>query len=323
MRLPLRITNSAGSHLLRSTRGLEFTRYPLPITIMSATVRYTIYDTWAWLYNQTMGLSYAQSQLQTLDKLFLPHLQPQSQILDLCCGTGQLANLLHQRGYRVIGLDGSARMLDYARQNAPQSQFILADARDFSLEEQVDAVCSTSASLNHIMSLAELKQVFEQVYTLLPDGGIFFFDLNHHEQMQKWWKGKLAEGEINHNYAWGITPEYDSQARQGKFKVGIYQAPQNRNFNLIQPIKHLVYQLLSLKRLTRFRIGVLRNFAGWQPDWDYAEIDYPVRGYRVDEVKSALQETGFANVSVYTLDGGTVVDNNHSAYFVAKKGIRR
>lgn len=286
---------------------------------MSTSVRYTIYDTWADLYNSTMGVNYAKNQLKTLDKLLLPQLKAKCHILDLCCGTGQLVNLLDRRGYQVIGLDGSERMLDYARQNAPNNQFILADARDFNLECPLDAVCSTSASLNHVMSLEDLKQVFLQVYNALQDEGIFFFDINHHGQLDKWWNAKLAEGEINAKLGWGITPHYDSENRKGSFTVGIYQAPNKHNLNLIQLVKNLFYKVLSLKLLTRFRLKVLGNLATWQPQWNYSEIDYPVRGHTLDEVKLALEEVGFRSISVYTLDGETAIDNNHSAYFMAKK----
>ena len=38
-------------------------------------------------------------------------------LLDVCCGTGQLAVYFLERGYRVTGLDLSEHMLHYAREN--------------------------------------------------------------------------------------------------------------------------------------------------------------------------------------------------------------
>ena len=38
-------------------------------------------------------------------------------VLDLCCGTGQVALYFLERGYRVVGLDLSAAMLTYAAEN--------------------------------------------------------------------------------------------------------------------------------------------------------------------------------------------------------------
>jgi trans-aconitate methyltransferase len=73
-------------------------------------------------------------------------LQPQGNelILDLGCGTGHLTNQIAQSGARVIGLDNSPSMLTTARQNYPQLEFRLADAADFSLPEQFDAVFSNA-----------------------------------------------------------------------------------------------------------------------------------------------------------------------------------
>lgn len=281
--------------------------------------RYTKYDRWAWLYNETMGETYARNQFKTLNKLVLPKLSENSTILDLCCGTGQLVSLLEKNNYRAIGLDGSERMLEYARQNAPQNEFILNDARYFSLDSPVDGVVSTSASLNHIMSLSELKLVFQQVYNCLSDNGIFFFDINHHGQLTKWWNSNLVEGEIEPNYSWGIVPHYDAEARKGSFNVLLYQAPEKTKINPKQFGKNLLYKLLSFKRLNRFRLGVLKQFNQWQPAWQYAEIDYPVTGYTPEEVTSALKETGFTTVTVTDLDGNTTVDDNHSAYFFCQK----
>ncbi|MEO1800667.1 MAG: class I SAM-dependent methyltransferase [Cyanobacteria bacterium J06629_2] len=287
---------------------------------MTVESRYTKYDTWAWLYNLTMGSTYAETQFKTLDKILLSNLEPQIQILDLCCGTGQLTVLLSQAGYRVTGLDGSEKMLEYARQNSQSqnlaSNFILGDARSFSLDKPVDAVVSTSASLNHIMSLSELKSVFIQVNNALVDGGVFFFDINHHGQLQKWWNGSLTEGEIEPTYAWGITPYYDSQNRTGSFQVKLYQAEEINS--LSQTLKNIVYKVLSTKLFTRFRLKVLNKFAAWQPNWSYAELDYPVRGHTPEEIQQALIETGFSNISVLTLDGREL-DDNHSAYFMASK----
>ncbi|MGD1921062.1 MAG: class I SAM-dependent DNA methyltransferase [Pleurocapsa sp.] len=290
---------------------------------MTVESRYTKYDTLAWLYNLTMGSTYAETQLKTLDKILLPTLKKRSHILDLCCGTGQLAVLLGRKGYQISGLDSSEQMLKYAHKNsrhrAPQNNYILGDARDFSLSKPVDTVISTSASLNHIMSLSDLKSVFFQVNNALKQEGVFFFDINHHRQLDKWWNGRLAEGEIQKNYAWGITPYYDSQARIGSFQVKLYEAAKKNN-SLFQMGKTLFYKLLSLKILNRFRLKVLNKFSAWQPNWNYAELDYPVRGHTVEEIKQALTETGFSRISVLTLDGAEL-DDNHSAYFIAYKSV--
>ncbi len=281
--------------------------------------RYTEYDTWAWLYNQTMGPQYSASQIRPLENLLLPSVPQNAHLLDLCCGTGQLIQQLVQRGYVVTGLDGSEAMLNYAHQNAPQAEFILADARNFYLPDSFDAVFSTSASLNHIMSLEDLKAVFRSVYVTLQENGLFLFDLNHPAQMTKWWRGQVVEGEITESYAWMLTPIYNSVDNSGYFQVTLFQA-QSSHSNLF---RHLLYRILSLRWLTRFRLKVLAQFQKWQPEWQRLDMVYQVKGYDEEIVLQALKEVGFIEIRVQTIDGNTVLDNDHSAYFRCRKSSKR
>ncbi|MEO1432471.1 MAG: class I SAM-dependent methyltransferase [Cyanobacteria bacterium J06632_19] len=279
--------------------------------------RYSEYDTWAWLYNHTMGPQYGLEQLKPLEIMLLPKLPEGADLLDLCCGTGHLMQQLLEGGYKVRGLDGSEAMLNYAHQNAPEGEFILGDARTFNLPESFDGVISTSASLNHILSLEELKTVFKNVYTALKPNGLFLFDLNHAGQMRKWWKSQVAEGEIETQFAWFITPNYDTTSRMGNFRITLFEAPTTVRSK--SRWKKLLYRLLSLKLLTRFRLKVLSKFQQWEKNWQRFYITYKVRGYYPSEVQAALEEVGFTQVEVKTIDGKTELDNNHSAYFLCRK----
>ncbi|MFC1920882.1 class I SAM-dependent DNA methyltransferase [Chloroflexota bacterium] len=140
--------------------------------------RYSDYDPFARVYNQHWGNNFIPLVFPVLEENLLKYLPEGVKILDLCCGTGQLAGLLGDRGYAVTGLDGSEEMLRYARENAPSAEFILADARSFKLTEDYPVVISTFDSLNHIMTLEELTDTFRNVYSVLSENGIFFFDLN-------------------------------------------------------------------------------------------------------------------------------------------------
>jgi trans-aconitate methyltransferase len=64
-------------------------------------------------------------------------------ILDLGCGTGQLTEKIAQSGASVHGIDSSLSMAK-ARANYSQLDFAVADARDFQVEQPLDAVFSNA-----------------------------------------------------------------------------------------------------------------------------------------------------------------------------------
>ncbi|MDR5693869.1 MAG: methyltransferase domain-containing protein [Armatimonadota bacterium] len=160
--------------------------------------RYSEYDRFAWFYNRYWGVPFRNQALPVLERLLLPHIPEHGSILDLCCGTGQLAQTLAERGYQVTGIDGSEEMLRYARENAPGVELILADARSFTLPSVYYSVVSTFDSLNHIMRLEELTRVFQNVHAVLGDNGLFLFDVNTEEGYQTRWRGSFAIVQEDH-----------------------------------------------------------------------------------------------------------------------------
>jgi SAM-dependent methyltransferase len=116
-------------------------------------------------------------------------------LLDLCCGTGQLARHFLDRGYQVVGIDLSEHMLQYARENAApyvaagQVTFIQGDAAHFSLDDRVGLAVSTFDALNHLPGEAALRSCFDAVYRALDPGGTFIFDLNTRQGLLAHWNG--------------------------------------------------------------------------------------------------------------------------------------
>lgn len=149
--------------------------------------RYRDYDPFAQLYSRHWAGDYHAKAMPVLNRLLLDSLEPRCSILDLCCGDGRLAKLLHESGFQVTGLDGSEQMLAFARLRAPEVTFLAADARDFALAQPFDAVISTGDSMNHLLSRNELRKVFRNVYANLKPGGWFAFDMNRIEAFRDLW----------------------------------------------------------------------------------------------------------------------------------------
>jgi SAM-dependent methyltransferase len=120
-------------------------------------------------------------------------------LLDLCCGTGQLARYFLERGYQVIGIDLSEAMLRYARENTldyvlgGQARFFQADASHFELDQPVSLVVSTFDALNHLENFTALNNCFRSVYNALLDRGVFIFDLNTRVGLKQHWNNITIE----------------------------------------------------------------------------------------------------------------------------------
>ena len=166
--------------------------------LMTSSPRYSKYDGIARVYNQHWGDRFLPTSLAALENLALCHLPGNAAILDLCCGTGQLALALTKRGYEVTGLDGSPEMLSFARKNATGAKFILDDARTFTLPTRYHLVVSMFDSLNHILEPRELSSVFTNVCASLRKKGLFLFDLITEKGYQANWNGFWGIVEDDH-----------------------------------------------------------------------------------------------------------------------------
>ena len=71
--------------------------------------------------------------------------EPGERVLDLGCGTGELAARIAGSGAIVIGIDSDPAMIEAARERLPDADLRVADAHDFTVEETVDAVFSNAA----------------------------------------------------------------------------------------------------------------------------------------------------------------------------------
>jgi len=189
---------------------------------MAIAERYGVYDHFAWFYSRGWGADYHVQLRPVLDEQIFPRLRQGARVLDVCCGSGDLSRVLAERGYRVTGLDGSHEMLACARRQAPAAEFLLEDARNFSVPAVYDAALSTFDSLNHVLTLAGLESVFQNVSRALVSGGLFVFDMNMQEAFETMWRGSFSSVE---DEAVGITSgSYDAAEKIGSAHVTLFRS---------------------------------------------------------------------------------------------------
>lgn len=103
-------------------------------------------------------------------------------VLDLGCGTGGHAIPLARRGYKVFGIDRSARMLTIARQKindaelSDEVQFEVANIQNFKLNKTFDIVISMFAVLSYQISNDELLSTINAARRHVKPGGLFVCD---------------------------------------------------------------------------------------------------------------------------------------------------
>ncbi|HXH61135.1 MAG TPA: methyltransferase domain-containing protein [Fimbriimonadaceae bacterium] len=103
-------------------------------------------------------------------------------LLDVCCGTGTLAEVLTKDGFTVTGFDLSAPMIEVARRKAAESkldiEYHVADAAKLDLDRTFDAAYSFFDSLNYIIEPERLQSAIKRVAAHLVPGSTFIFDIN-------------------------------------------------------------------------------------------------------------------------------------------------
>lgn len=95
-------------------------------------------------------------------------------VIDLGCGNGALSQSLKERGFLVTGIDASKELLEIARKNYPEINFIHADATHFSLEKQVDIIFSNAVF--HWIEKDKQILMLSCVNEALKEKGQFIFE---------------------------------------------------------------------------------------------------------------------------------------------------
>lgn len=112
-------------------------------------------------------LSYVSTYGKGLIELLAP--QPGERILDLGCGTGDLASEISAAGASVVGMDFSEEMICRAKAKYPSLTFAVGNGEDFTTNSPFDAVFSNAAL--HWMTRAD--KAASSVYRSLKPGGRF------------------------------------------------------------------------------------------------------------------------------------------------------
>ena len=98
-------------------------------------------------------------------------------VLDLGCGYGYYTDYFQSIGADVIGVDGSANMIDIARSRYENCTFDKCDiTEDFPYEnESFDLIFCNQV----LMDVENIEKVFSECYRVLKPDGVFYYSIVH------------------------------------------------------------------------------------------------------------------------------------------------
>jgi len=112
-------------------------------------------------------------------------------------------------------------MIRYARQNAPDVEFTVADVRDFSLDTRFDAAYSVYESLNHVPDIAGLTLALRRIRRHLKPGGPFLFDLNREEAYLLYWNN--TDAIVENDNVCVLRSEYNEATRAARCDITAFE----------------------------------------------------------------------------------------------------
>lgn len=107
---------------------------------------------------------------------FLELVPTNGKILDVGCGNGVDCLYVKQKGFTVVGVDMSAKMLEIARSKAPGIEYRQEDMRNLQFHENEFDGIIASCSLIHIPK-QDIPQTLKQFAGFLKQGGAIYIQL--------------------------------------------------------------------------------------------------------------------------------------------------
>ena len=239
-------------------------------------------DVYDTFMDETPYEQWCEFLVQTLEQYQVP----KGLVLDLGCGTGTLTEMLSKEGYDMIGVDNSSQMLAIAMEKRERSGenilYLMQDMREFELYGTVGAVISVCDSLNYLLEEEDLVQTFKLVNNYLDPKGIFIFDFNTVYKYQEIiGDATIAENREECSFIW--ENYYHEEEEINEYDLTIF---------------------------VREEEGLFRKF----------EENHFQRGYRLEQMKQALEEAGMEFITAIDADTHeAVTETSERIYCVARE----
>ena len=142
-----------------------------------------IYQGFAYIYDQLMKDAPYDQWVSFIQQSIAKYSPGAKTILDVGCGTGEIAVRLANQQFDVTGVDLSEDMLAVAQskleENKVQVLFLKQDMRDLAgFSEPFDVITICCDSLNYLENKEDIITTFRAVHHQLKSQGLFIFDVH-------------------------------------------------------------------------------------------------------------------------------------------------
>ena len=175
-------------------------------------------------------------------------------ILELACGTGAMACILDDRGYRMTGVDRSERMIAVAKQKALDAhrtiRFQAGDMVRLPVSGSYDAVLCLYDSINYIMEEADILAMMNRLRAVINAGGLFIFDVCTEINSRRYFHNQVDQ-ESKGDYSYIRRCEYVPDTG---VQVNEFQLTFNRNgkrHSSLERHEQRIYPVARLAQLCR------------------------------------------------------------------------
>lgn len=131
-------------------------------------------------------------------------------VLDVGCGTGELAIFLGERGHDVLGIDGASSAIAKASAKAEarrsDAEFLVTDALDLAaLERSFDTV--VDSGLFHVFEDDERPRFAASIHASLVQGGRYYMLVFSDREPPGYGPRRITAEEIESSFSDGFTVE--------------------------------------------------------------------------------------------------------------------
>ena len=209
--------------------------------------------TFAKVYNARWG-AFTDALAPKIESLFAAcrtELGLSRTLVDLCCGTGNLAAYLLEKGYAVQGIDLSPSMIEYAVQRnrahveSGRASFAVGDVASTTLIRKVSYATCLYDAINHLPSTEAIDSCIRGTFASLDAKGVFLFDINTAHALRRWNNFSVQEDDDIYISTRGVfDPSMDRAYTQisGFIRIedGQYERFSETVYNLVLSVRDLL-----------------------------------------------------------------------------------